>query len=117
MSHLYSFTFARRDWTRTHARQVELQQYLDDVVDRFGLRSYLRSATTVEGATWHENTCHYDLGVVAFSAVISATAWELSNNSYKTPSGRELPPSGRTAHRLPAPRQDSDPDLRDFRMS
>jgi cation diffusion facilitator CzcD-associated flavoprotein CzcO len=31
-SHLYSYSFAHRDWTRTHARQAELQNYLETVV-------------------------------------------------------------------------------------
>jgi len=51
-SHLYSFSFKPHHWTRTHARQPELQKYLEETVDQFGLRSHLRLGTAVESATW-----------------------------------------------------------------
>ncbi|MFN8037151.1 MAG: NAD(P)/FAD-dependent oxidoreductase [Acidimicrobiia bacterium] len=54
-SHLYCFSFKPYDWTRTHARQPELQKYLEEAVDEFGLRPHLRLGTTVESATWHED--------------------------------------------------------------
>src|SRR2546423_360964 len=40
-SHIYSFSWARWDWPRTHASWRELQRYLETVVDRFGLRPHL----------------------------------------------------------------------------
>jgi cation diffusion facilitator CzcD-associated flavoprotein CzcO len=55
-SHLYSYSFTRNDWTRTHARRDELQKYLEGVVDQFGLRSHLRLGTTVEEARWEDAT-------------------------------------------------------------
>ena len=36
-SHLYSYSFKSHDWTRTHAKQAELQKYLEETVDEFGL--------------------------------------------------------------------------------
>jgi cation diffusion facilitator CzcD-associated flavoprotein CzcO len=53
-SHLYCFSFKQYDWSRTHARQAELQKYLEETVDEFGLRARLRLGVTVEGATWDE---------------------------------------------------------------
>jgi cation diffusion facilitator CzcD-associated flavoprotein CzcO len=53
-SHVYSYSFHHHDWTRTHARQAELQQYLEEVVDRFGLRPHLRLGVGVRGATWDD---------------------------------------------------------------
>ena len=41
-SHLYCFSFKPHDWTRTHAKQPELQKYLEETVDEFGLRPHLR---------------------------------------------------------------------------
>ena len=35
-SHLYCFSFKPYDWTRTHAKQPELQKYLEQTVDEFG---------------------------------------------------------------------------------
>jgi cation diffusion facilitator CzcD-associated flavoprotein CzcO len=51
-SHLYSFSFKPHDWTRTHARQPELQKYLEETVDQFGLRPHLRLGVTVASASW-----------------------------------------------------------------
>ena len=42
-SHLYSYSFKSHDWTRTHAQQAELQKYLEETVDEFGLRPHLRA--------------------------------------------------------------------------
>ena len=54
-SHLYSFSFKPHDWTRTHAQQPELQKYLEETVDEFGLRPHLRLGVTVESATWDDD--------------------------------------------------------------
>ena len=53
-SHLYCFSFKPHQWTRTHARQPELQKYLEETVDEFGLRPHLHLGTPVESATWDE---------------------------------------------------------------
>jgi len=58
-SHLYSYSFKRNDWTRTHARQAELQRYLEEVVDEYGLRRHFRLNTAVERADWDEGTHTY----------------------------------------------------------
>ncbi len=54
-SHLYCFSFKPHHWNRTHARQPELQKYLEEAVDEFGLRPHLRLGTTVESATWDDD--------------------------------------------------------------
>jgi cation diffusion facilitator CzcD-associated flavoprotein CzcO len=51
-SHLYSFSFRPNDWSRTHAQQPELQRYLEQVVDEFGLRDHFRFDTAVERVVW-----------------------------------------------------------------
>jgi len=61
-SHLYSFSFKPYDWTRTHARQPELQRYLEEAVDEFGLREHLRLGVTVESATWDDEGHTWTLG-------------------------------------------------------
>jgi cation diffusion facilitator CzcD-associated flavoprotein CzcO len=53
-SHLYCFSFKPYHWTRTHARQPELQKYLEETVDEFGLRSHVRLGVTVERVVWDE---------------------------------------------------------------
>jgi cation diffusion facilitator CzcD-associated flavoprotein CzcO len=53
-SHLYCFSFKPHDWTRTHARQAELQKYLEETVDEHGLRPHLRLGVTVRSAEWDD---------------------------------------------------------------
>jgi cation diffusion facilitator CzcD-associated flavoprotein CzcO len=60
-SHVYSFSFLKWDWPRTHATQPELQAYAERVVDIFGLRDRIRLNTKVEHATWNESTRTYTL--------------------------------------------------------
>jgi cation diffusion facilitator CzcD-associated flavoprotein CzcO len=67
-SHLYCFSFKPHDWTRSHARQPELQKYLEETVDEFGLRPHLQLGVTVESATWDDDrhvwTLRFDDGTV-----------------------------------------------------
>src|SRR5262249_12925368 len=67
-SNLYCFSFKPHAWTRTHARQAELQKYLEETVDEFGLRPHLQLGVTVESATWddarHVWTVRLDDGTV-----------------------------------------------------
>ncbi len=54
-SHLYCYSFKPHDWTRSHARQPELQKYLEETVDEFGLRPHLQLGVSVEAATWDQS--------------------------------------------------------------
>lgn len=88
-SHLYCFSFKPHDWTRTHARQPELQKYLEETVDQFGLRSHLKLGVTVESATWddaghvwvlrlgdgRETECHVLISAVGFLNVPRYPEW------------------------------------------
>ena len=53
-SHLYSYSFKSHDWTRTHAQQAELQKYLEETVDEFGLRPHLELGVAVQSAHWDD---------------------------------------------------------------
>ena len=88
-SHLYCFSFKPHDWTRTHAGQPELQKYLEETVDEFGLRPHLQLGTTVESATWDDDGhvwtirlgdgtvehCHVLLSAVGFLNVPRYPNW------------------------------------------
>jgi cyclohexanone monooxygenase len=80
-SHIYSFSYARADWTRTHARWDELQRYLESVADKFGLRPHIVLGEKVESVTWVRERGEYDLvtssgtAYGAFQAVISAVGF------------------------------------------
>lgn len=54
-SHLYSLSFAPNpDWSSTYSPQPEIEQYLRDCIDRFGLRPHLRTGVEVTQASWNE---------------------------------------------------------------
>ena len=88
-SHLYCFSFKPHHWTRTHARQPELQKYLEETVDEFGLRAHLRLGVTVESATWDDDrhvwaltlddgtvdACHVLISAVGFLNVPRLPDW------------------------------------------
>jgi cation diffusion facilitator CzcD-associated flavoprotein CzcO len=76
-SHLYSFGFCPYDWSRSHAQQKEIQEYLEHVVDRYGIRSHFRFGISVQSAVWSEDTSAYDIELSSgerqqFDIVISA---------------------------------------------
>ena len=52
-SHLYSFSFAPNPgWSRTYSRQPEIRDYLERVVDDFGVREKIRLGCEVRTARW-----------------------------------------------------------------
>ena len=55
-SHLYSYSFAQRDWHRYFASQDEILGYLNDVADRFDVRSRIRFGTRVTSARYDESS-------------------------------------------------------------
>ena len=52
-SHLYSFSFAPgHNWSRRYAPQAEILDYMEEITDRFRMRSHLRLGTEVTEATF-----------------------------------------------------------------
>ncbi len=94
-SHLYSYSFHRHNRSRTHARQKELQQYLEDVVDAFGLRPHLRLGTEVVRAEWDEATHTYIVtladGETFTSRVVIPRGWWPCWASDRVVSGSDYP--------------------------
>jgi cation diffusion facilitator CzcD-associated flavoprotein CzcO len=80
-SHVYSFSFAPADWSRTYARRHELQRYLESVVDTFGLRRHLVLNEKVQSVTWADDRGEYVITTSSgtdhgpFRAVISAVGF------------------------------------------
>jgi cyclohexanone monooxygenase len=80
-SHLYSFSFERSDWSRTHAGWRELQQYLEATARKRGLVPHIRLGEKVESVRWSDETGTYSLATVSgvdhgqFTAVISAVGF------------------------------------------
>jgi cation diffusion facilitator CzcD-associated flavoprotein CzcO len=80
-SHIYSFSYAPGDWTRTHASRNELREYLQRVADTHGVTPKVRFGVKVEKVAWDDVGAHWvvhtgsgsELG--PFTAVISAVGF------------------------------------------
>ena len=76
-SHMYCYSFANYDWSRTHVGHQELREYLEHVVDRFDVRRHFRFGQSVESVEWDEDAGEQVLTTASgelhrFHAVISA---------------------------------------------
>jgi 4-hydroxyacetophenone monooxygenase len=80
-NHIYSFSFARNDWSRYFALQGELLDYFIDVADRHGLRQCTHFNTAVRRIVWDDASQKWNVELrgpggdaehVAASVVISA---------------------------------------------
>src|SRR5947209_13584305 len=61
-SHLYEFSFAPNPrWSRRYAPQAEIQAYLEDTVDREGVRDRIRTGVEVTSATWDAERAQWAL--------------------------------------------------------
>jgi cation diffusion facilitator CzcD-associated flavoprotein CzcO len=58
-SHIYSWAFKRFDWQRTHARQPEIQRYIEEVVEEQGLRDHITFETSVTDLVWDDDRKQY----------------------------------------------------------
>lgn len=58
-NHIYSYSFAKGDWSRYFALRDEIQQYFEDVADRFGVRRHIRLRTTVQSAHYDESALRW----------------------------------------------------------
>lgn len=77
---LYSLSFYPRSWSRTHATQGELLEYIEELVDDFGLRPHIQFSTRVEQVEWNDADGTYqvttDAGTVEhFNFVVSAVGF------------------------------------------
>lgn len=54
-NHIYSYSFAKADWTRYFALREEIQAYFVEVSHRFGVRPGIRFNTSVESAIYNES--------------------------------------------------------------
>ncbi|CAM4147768.1 Monooxygenase [Bordetella tumbae] len=62
-NHIYSFSFAKRDWTKYFALRDEIQGYFLKVVDDFKLRQHIRVSTQCERLAYDESSCTWSVTV------------------------------------------------------
>ena len=56
-SHMYSYSFeGKPDWSKRYAPWQEIQQYILDTTEKYGLRPFVRFGQEVKGAHFDENT-------------------------------------------------------------
>ncbi|HEY3189585.1 MAG TPA: NAD(P)/FAD-dependent oxidoreductase, partial [Solirubrobacteraceae bacterium] len=61
-SHLYSFSFALNpEWSRTYSKQEEIQRYLRDCAERYGVTRHIRLDTNVDDAEWDDDAQRWRL--------------------------------------------------------
>ncbi|MFD4434273.1 flavin-containing monooxygenase, partial [Nocardia sp. NPDC058497] len=76
-SQLYSYSFALNpNWTHSFSTQPQIQQYIQDVVDRHGVRESILLDCEVTGARWDSDTARWDIQTSrgAFTAGITVSA-------------------------------------------
>ncbi len=57
---IYSFSYARNpDWDRTFAKQPQIEQYLDDVAERFGVVPHVQFDTLAGMGEWDDDAKHW----------------------------------------------------------
>lgn len=78
-SHIYSYSFARADWSGTHVGWRELQSYLEKVASDHGLIERIRFSTTVQSVRWQDDEGYTVTTTTGeselFTAVISAVGF------------------------------------------
>jgi cation diffusion facilitator CzcD-associated flavoprotein CzcO len=61
-SHLYSFSFAPKfDWHSRFASQHEILEYIEDIAERFGVKSLIRFGCAIKRATYCEESATWSI--------------------------------------------------------
>jgi len=62
-SHIYSFSFAKHDWSQYFALREEIQHYFEKVATDYGIRPYIRFHTQVRCARYDEHHTQWQVDV------------------------------------------------------
>ncbi|MFE1592509.1 flavin-containing monooxygenase [Nocardia sp. NPDC058705] len=76
-SQLYSYSFARNPhWTHSFSTQPQIQRYVQDVVDRHGVRESIVFDCEVTGARWNDDAARWEIETTdgAYTADIMVSA-------------------------------------------
>src|SRR5690606_27652649 len=91
---LYSYSFALNpNWSRAYSGQTEIQQYMEDCADRFGVRRFLRFNAETERAEWDEAAKLWRVtvkgGETLEAPVLVSSVGQLNRPSFAGIPGRE----------------------------
>ena len=79
-SHIYSYSFAKHDWTMHFALQAEIQSYFEDVADKYNVRPQIRFNTRVEAARYDDRSARW----IVRTMDDAGTSRELSSSQLTT---------------------------------
>ncbi|MCC5953917.1 MAG: NAD(P)-binding protein, partial [Acidimicrobiia bacterium] len=97
-NHLYSYSFAQRQWDQHFSTQPELLQYFRDVADETGVRPLVRFGTEVREATWDDDTHEWRVLVASTDSddpteervnVLISAVGQLNRPSFPAMEGRD----------------------------
>jgi cation diffusion facilitator CzcD-associated flavoprotein CzcO len=75
-THMYSFSFMKNEWTKSHADQAELQSYMAGTIEKLGLGPHFRYNTPVKAIAWQEQEAAWqvqtDTETALYDYVVSA---------------------------------------------
>ncbi len=84
-SHMYSFSFeGKPDWSKRYAPWQEIQQYILDTTDKYGLRQHLRFGQEVVSANFDEGTGQWTIRTGSGDTLI-ARHWVLATGPLHVP--------------------------------
>jgi 4-hydroxyacetophenone monooxygenase len=75
-SHIYSYSFAKHDWTMHFALQPEIQGYFESVTDKYNVRPQIRFNTRVKSARYDDRSARWIVRTIDDAGI----ARELSAN-------------------------------------
>ncbi|MGB7240083.1 MAG: NAD(P)/FAD-dependent oxidoreductase [Rhodococcus sp. (in: high G+C Gram-positive bacteria)] len=117
-SRLYSYSFAPNpDWSHTYSGSAEILQYIERMVDDFGLRPLFRFGHNVSGVIWNENASVWEISFdghppVQARAVVMASG-PLANVSFPSIRGLDT----YEGHKIHSARWDHDYDFTDKKVA
>jgi cation diffusion facilitator CzcD-associated flavoprotein CzcO len=89
-SHMYSYSFATQpNWSQRYAPWHEIQQYIIDVVKKFGLRKQIHCNQEVHSAVFDESTARWTIKTKG-GEVWSAKYWVLASGPLHVPAIPEI---------------------------
>ena len=114
---LYSYSFVQNPgWTRAYSGSAEILDYIDDIVEQFGLARFIRFGVTVEALTFDETSGTWDISTSGGDDVVARTvtlaSGPLANASLPDIKGIET----YEGHKIHSARWDHDIDLRGKRV-
>ncbi|MGX1809444.1 flavin-containing monooxygenase [Nocardia sp. NPDC055321] len=112
-SRLYSFGFAPNpDWSHTYSGSGEILGYIESMVEKFGIRPYIRFGHTVTGMVFDETSGLWDISFGAGRRKVKARTVIVASGPLSNASFPKMPGiDGYEGHKIHSARWDHDYDF------